>query len=229
MAWCRSGDKSLYEPWPWWSGLLTHTHTHICVSLSLDEITLPNVDLLLVSIFGNASLRFCGNTINSFALGRSECDSRIVIFNLCLLIGIFRSSHDNALWWMPQDLPDDKSTLVQVMTWRRQATSHYLSQFWLSSLSPYGVARPQRVNINHNNLLRNSIFQAMNIFPRILYHLGWLSDIRHGLIGDKAYHVMAAAVSVSSFTVCNHNLCSSFEQHICYWVNRGRVRIRCDK
>ena len=47
---------------------------------------------------------------------------------------------------MPQDLTDDKSTLVQVMDWCHQATSHYLSQCWLSPLSPYGVARPQWVN-----------------------------------------------------------------------------------
>ena len=47
------------------------------------------------------------------------------------------------------DLTDDKSktTLVLVMAWRRQATSHYLSQCWPRSLSPYGVTRPQRVNI----------------------------------------------------------------------------------
>ena len=43
---------------------------------------------------------------------------------------------------MPLDLTDDKSTLVQVMAWCRQATSHYLSQWWLSSLSPYGITRP---------------------------------------------------------------------------------------
>ena len=49
---------------------------------------------------------------------------------------VFRSSHDNALRWMPHDLTDDESTLVQVMAWCRQATSHYLSKCWLSSLSP---------------------------------------------------------------------------------------------
>ena len=83
--------------------------------------------------------------VNSLAPGRSECDSSNVIFNLVLLIGIFRSSHDNALRWMPQDLTEDKLTLVQVMAWCHQATSHYLSQCWLSSLSPYGVASPQWV------------------------------------------------------------------------------------
>ena len=44
---------------------------------------------------------------------------------------------------MSLDLTDDKSTLVQVMAWCRQATSHYLSQCWPRSLSPYGVTRPQ--------------------------------------------------------------------------------------
>ena len=42
---------------------------------------------------------------------------------------------------MSLDLTDDKSTLVQVMAWCRQATSHYLSQWWPKSLSPYGVTR----------------------------------------------------------------------------------------
>ena len=32
-----------------------------------------------------------------------------------------------------------------VMAWCRQATSHYLRQYWPSSLSPYGVTRPQWV------------------------------------------------------------------------------------
>ena len=83
--------------------------------------------------------------VNSLATGRSRCDSKIGIFNLLLLIGIFRSSHDNASRWMPQDLADDKSTLVQVMAWCCEATSHYLSQCWLSFLLPYGGARPQWV------------------------------------------------------------------------------------
>ena len=47
---------------------------------------------------------------------------------------------------MPLDLTDDKSTLVQVMAWCRQATSHYLSQCWPRSMLPNGVTRPQWVN-----------------------------------------------------------------------------------
>ena len=100
--------------------------------------------------------------INSLGPGRSECNSKNVISNLVLLIGIFRSSHGNALQWMPQGLTDDKSTLLQVMAWCRQATSHYLSQRWLSSLSPYSVARPQWVNgISWRH-------QVMEIHPSLL-------------------------------------------------------------
>ena len=47
---------------------------------------------------------------------------------------------------MPQNLTDDKSTLIQVMAWCRQATSHYRIQCWPRSPTPYGVTRPQWVN-----------------------------------------------------------------------------------
>ena len=63
--------------------------------------------------------------------------------NYVLLIGIL---YDNALRWMPQNITDDKSTLVQVIAWCRQATSHYLSQCWPKSLSPYNVTWPQWIN-----------------------------------------------------------------------------------
>ena len=46
---------------------------------------------------------------------------------------------------MPLNLTDEKSTLVQVMGWCRQATSHYLSQCWLRSMLPNGVTRPRWV------------------------------------------------------------------------------------
>ena len=55
-------------------------------------------------------------------------------------------SYEIALRWMSLDLTDDKSTLVHVMAWGRQAPSHYLSQCWPRSMSPNGVTRPQWVN-----------------------------------------------------------------------------------
>ena len=91
------------------------------------------------------SLTLCA--VNSLVSGRPGCHFKTAIFNIVLLIGIFTSSNDYALRWMPWDLAGDKSTLVQVMAWCRQATSHYLSQCWPSSMSTYGVTRSQRVQV----------------------------------------------------------------------------------
>ena len=67
---------------------------------------------------------------------------------LILVNGSWGISFESALRWMLLDLKltDDKSILVQVMAWCRQATSHYLSQCWPRSMSQYGVTRPQWVN-----------------------------------------------------------------------------------
>ena len=48
---------------------------------------------------------------------------------------------------MPQNVSNEKSTLVQVMAWYRQATSHYLSHCWLKSMMLYGITRPQWVKL----------------------------------------------------------------------------------
>ena len=139
----------------------------------------PGSMLVPVSLFGQTTLH--GITmisrvgischLNSLAPRRFECDSKNVIFNLVLLIGIFRSFHDNALGWMPQDLTDDKSTLVQVMAWCRQATSHYLSQCWLSSLSSYGLARPQWVKCEIHSL---SWVHPLWVFSYTIHFIYWV-------------------------------------------------------
>ena len=64
---------------------------------------------------------------NSLAPGRSQFNFRKVIFKLTLVNGGWGISYEIALRWMPQDLTDDKWTLVQVMAYCRQATSRYLS------------------------------------------------------------------------------------------------------
>ena len=80
--------------------------------------------------------------------GKFEWNFRHVIFKQILVIDDWGISYEIALTWKPQDLTDDKSTLVQLIAWCRQATSHYLSQCWPSSLLPYGVTRPQWVKKN---------------------------------------------------------------------------------
>ena len=64
----------------------------------------------------------------------------LIIFKLILLNGGWGISYEIAIRWMPLNLTDDKSTLVLVMAWCCQATSHYLSQCWPRSLSSYMVS-----------------------------------------------------------------------------------------
>ena len=94
----------------------------------------------------------CASHINSLVPGRCGCNLKLVIFKLTSRVYILNISCEIALRWMPQDLTGDKSTLVQVMAWCRQATSHYLGQCWPRSISPYGVARPQWVNAKQNDV-----------------------------------------------------------------------------
>ena len=82
---------------------------------------------------------------NSFAPGRCRHIFKIIIFKLISWTGISCTACEIAVRWIPWNSIDDKSTLVQVMAWCRQATSHYLSQCWPRSMSPYGVTRPQWV------------------------------------------------------------------------------------
>ena len=88
-------------------------------------------------------------SFNSLAPRRFQFNFRKVIFKLDLVNGGRGISYEIALRWMPQDLTDNKSTLLQVMAWCRQARSHYLSQCWPRSMSPYGITRLQWVNV-HN-------------------------------------------------------------------------------
>ena len=82
-------------------------------------------------------------SVNSLAPGKFEWNFRHVIFKQILVIDDLGISCEIALTWKPQDLTDDKSTLVQVMAWCHQATSHYLSQCW--PRSPYGITKPHWV------------------------------------------------------------------------------------
>ena len=70
----------------------------------------------------------------------------MLIFKQILVIDCWCISCEIALLSMSLDFIDDQSTLVQVMAWCRQATSHYLSQCWPRFKLQYGVTRPQWVN-----------------------------------------------------------------------------------
>ena len=81
----------------------------------------------------------------SLAPGNFEWNFRHVIFKQILVIDGWGIPCEIALIWMSLDFTDYQSTLVQVMAWCRQATSHCLIQCWPRFMSPYGVTRPQWV------------------------------------------------------------------------------------
>ena len=95
------------------------------------------------------ALQWRFTAVNSLAPVRFEGNLRQVIFKLIVVIDGWFISCKIALRWLSLELTDDKSTLVQVMAWCRQATSHYLSQCWPRSMSPHGVNRPQWVEVRY--------------------------------------------------------------------------------
>ena len=109
--------------------------------------------------------------LNSFAPGRFQFHFRKVIFKLILVNGGWGISYEIALRWKQLDFTDDKSTLVQVMAWCCQATSHYLSQCWPRSMSPNGVTRPQWVNSRSLILLWAQYMWKRSLFPIHLIHM----------------------------------------------------------
>ena len=59
--------------------------------------------------------------LNSLAPGRCLSNFESLFFEYMLRIKFMSTSDKIAFWWMPQNTFDDKSTLVNVMVWCRQA------------------------------------------------------------------------------------------------------------
>ena len=128
---------------------------------------------------------------NPLVPGRVELNFRLVIFKLILSVDGWGVSCKIALRWISFSLTDDKSALI--MAWCRQATSHYLSQCWPGSMSPYDVTRPQWVESTLVQVMPNGIVPSVNSMMTYClldhYHLvlvgslslAWGVDV-HGLL-----------------------------------------------
>ena len=110
--------------------------------------------------------------VNSLAPGKFVWTFRFLIFQIISGTDVWGISYQLAFRWMSLDLTDDKSTLVQVMAWCRKATSHYLSQCWPRSLSPYGVDRTQWVNPCWAGLDGKNMKIYFNFYPRPAWTVG---------------------------------------------------------
>ena len=92
--------------------------------------------------------------INSLAPGRCGSNFKSMIFTLIIQGSSLGIHLEIDLKWMPKNLTIEESTLFQVMTWCRQATSHFLSQCWPRSVLPYDITRSQWVwHIYHTIVL----------------------------------------------------------------------------
>ena len=140
---------------------------------------------------------YCGLVLvdfNSLAPGKFEWNFRYLIFQIISVSDGWVISCELALRWMSPDLTDDKSTLVQVMAWCRQATSHYLNQFWPRSPTPYGVTWPQWVNhILHGYIsrifLRLSFIFYLSLVPLYrIVHYQWSNRDKYGEVNPYSHN-----------------------------------------
>ena len=123
-------------------------------------------------------------------------------------------------------LTHDKSTLVQVMAWCRQATSHYLSQCWPWSMPPYGVTRPQWVNafvilvfIVLDNSLAPNLRQATGCPYADMWPIelsGKKTFIFFSKLKSKCFFI-SVEICLKLLSASRHNGYSGFT-HLTYWV-----------
>ena len=101
----------------------------------------------------------CGNNFKS------------IIFKLIIQNSSLATHCEIVPRWMQWDIANEKSTLVRVMVWCRQAPSHYLRQWWPGSMSLFGLTRPQWVKCQ---LLPQSSYTIGGRGPMLLHPvLAW--------------------------------------------------------
>ena len=110
----------------------------------------PELDTLSSSVNIGCNIKPFGRGRGSFySLTAVEFkrNFRWSIFSLIWAIDGWCISNENTLRQLSVNLTDDKSTLVQVMVWCRQATSLFLSRWCENFMSPYCLIRPQLVTL----------------------------------------------------------------------------------
>ena len=93
-----------------------------------------------------------------------------MIFKLTI---IQQSSWGHLLWNCFQ-VSATNFTNDEVMAWCHQATSHYLGQYWIGSVSPYGITRSQWVNLMyiHAYDLQKNVEEDFKLTYPDIIHMG---------------------------------------------------------
>ena len=84
--------------------------------------------------------------LTQWPLGDVAVNIKLVIFKLISRVDISHTPSEITLRLMLKNLTNENSILVQVMSWCRQAASHYLNQCLSRFQIPCGVLRPQWFN-----------------------------------------------------------------------------------
>ena len=92
------------------------------------------------------------------------------------------------------------------MAWCRQATSHYLSQCWPRSMSPYGVIRPQWVN--HEFRLSEVVLVLHMVTPGNVFVPGPSFRILDGLTNLPSESFMSYLYSQREYSTGGSRLCN---------------------
>ena len=125
--------------------------------------------------------------------------------------------------WISLDFTDDQWTLVQVMVWCCQETSHYLNQCWSRSLTPYGITRTQWIKPKGTQSNNEAVLHFMITVESIRFCLQRASNvvsvstsswIFKGCFGIYIF-LLCVGVSQSNSNIDNFNKIRNFGRKSC--------------
>ena len=113
-------------------------------------------------------------------IGKYDSDLKIIIFKFVIKKSCQRTLCEISSMRIPQNLTNEKLTLVQVMVWCRRAPSHYHHQCWTRSMSPYGIILSKWVEqlIWVLTTLLLCIIQRRVIVARVIAEPGHIANTR---------------------------------------------------
>ena len=129
--------------------------------------------------------------------------------HLFLLIESWDIACEISLRWVSLDHTDEKSTLVEVMEWCHQATSHDVSQCWPRSMSLYGFNRTPYVNIRWSQ----SLLHYTPRFNEVERGLYWFHLVRLSVCGQNRVRSVSSTILIGSISYL-HILSSNFRNFV---------------
>ena len=128
---CSAPSHYLNQCWfivDWTPGNKFQWNLHGIISFSFKKMHLKNRLPKMVAILSR------WRWVNLWIPGWCGTMFYCILLKFIIQNSSLGTRYETALRWMPQNLSDEKSILVQVMAWCCQELSHYLSQCWPRSM-----------------------------------------------------------------------------------------------